>query len=218
MKYIKLFEKRKIRPSMYELIAMSDAEALNLLVKEIRERDQPDLDLIHDILKYCTMNLNDQISDWTPLQLTIIYNHPIIITDVIKAGANIEGKNKDGLTPLHLAAKLPNRSILKMLIKAKADPNSKDIWLNTPLHYAGFSGCDECAKVLIKAGANVNAQDIGGDTPLHDAVRQENEDVAQMLVKSGARVDIQNNDGETPYDLLQSDSEYMERILDQAKR
>ena len=51
---------------------------------------------------------------------------PEEVRQLIRAGADVNAKNKDGMTPLMLAAgNNPNPEVLKVLIEAGADVNAK---------------------------------------------------------------------------------------------
>ncbi len=94
----------------------------------------------------------------------------------IAAGADVNAKNKRGITPLHHAAIKGREGIVKLLINGNADINAKTAKRTTPLHYAAGSGHKEVVELLIAEGADVNAKEkrAGSPTPLDAAefVRQ----------------------------------------------
>ncbi len=56
---------------------------------------------------------------------------------LLKAGADVNAKNTNGMTPLHGAAQMnPSPAVLEVLLKAGADVNAKNPGGWTPLHAA----------------------------------------------------------------------------------
>jgi hypothetical protein len=86
---------------------------------------------------------------------------------LIEDGADINIKNRLGLSPLHL-----------------------NVSISHPYRI-------EIIQLLIEHGANVNTQDNGGDTLLHYLIEQRNNDECiQILIEKGAYIDIPNKKGE----------------------
>ena len=63
---------------------------------------------------------------------------------LIKAGADVNAKEKYGGTPLYLAACFGHTEIALALIKAGADINAKEEYGGTPLHWA----CSQSAIIV----------------------------------------------------------------------
>ncbi|GHS94676.1 hypothetical protein FACS1894139_08850 [Planctomycetales bacterium] len=126
---------------------------------------------------------------------------PIEIANAIKGGANVNAKDKNGMTPLHYAAENnKNAEVVVLLVKAGADINSKENTGETPLHRAVKSnGNPEVVVALIKAGATVDSKEVHGWTPLHIAAKDNNyPEVIVSLAKAGANVNARDNEGRTP--------------------
>ena len=108
-----------------------------------------------------------------------IHSMPEVISVLIEAGADVNAKDKDGITPLMWAAwynDIPE--VISVLIKAGAKVNArvplfkdsvdvpestkeKEGW--SPLMFAASNNRNpEVISVLIKAGAEVNARDKTG--------------------------------------------------------
>ena len=91
---------------------------------------------------------------------------------LIRAGARVGVRTREGVTPLQLASINGSAAMLTRLVKAGADPNA----LLTPagdtaLMMAARTGKADALRVLVEAGANVNARETwGGTTPLMWAV------------------------------------------------
>src|SRR6266404_2309317 len=81
---------------------------------------------------------------------------------LIRAGANVNAKNKYGVTPLALAADQGSAALLDILLKAGAKPNDPINFVNTgetPLMHAARSSKIDAVKTLVRAGADVNAKE-----------------------------------------------------------
>ncbi|MBC6443722.1 MAG: ankyrin repeat domain-containing protein [Rhodobacteraceae bacterium] len=105
----------------------------------------------------------------------------------IAAGADIEARDKNGVTPLHRAAEHGTPDVVRALIAAGADIEARDKLDWTPLHLAAFWGTLDVVRTLIDAGANVRARSKNGNLPVdfaedNEAVR--NDPVFQVLNKA----------------------------------
>jgi len=115
----------------------------------------------------------------------------------IKAGADVEAKDNDGMTALLLAARQNgNPEVSSVLIQAGADVNAKNNGGMTPLMWAAEWNNAEVLNVLIQGGADVNAKDNGGMTALMLAAMRNNE-ALNSLVEAGADVNAEMDDGTT---------------------
>merc|ERR1719203_971615 len=95
----------------------------------------------------------------TPLMLATAVPRPDVCTWLIKAGAQKEARDKEGLKAIHYAAKKGNGGALMALLTAKAridDANHDGL---TPLLLAASAGRAESVQILISKGADVHARD-----------------------------------------------------------
>jgi uncharacterized membrane protein len=67
----------------------------------------------------------ESVSKNTPLHLVCVYGNIEAAKLLIKGGAKVGAKNKDGNTPLHLAAFFARPQIVKLLLDNKANPGVK---------------------------------------------------------------------------------------------
>jgi ankyrin repeat protein len=54
------------------------------------------------------------------------------VAALLRAGAKVDAKDKEGQTPLHLAARFENLETMHALLEAKANPTAKDRRGRTP--------------------------------------------------------------------------------------
>ena len=76
----------------------------------------------------------------------------------IADGADVNAKDKVGVTPLTYATFKGAKEITELLITTGADVNAKDVDGRTPLHRAASYSHNEVAELLIAKGADVNAK------------------------------------------------------------
>ena len=114
---------------------------------------------------------------------------------LIRAGANVSAKTREGVTPTQLAAMNGNAAMLEKLIKAGADPNAALTQFgDTALMMASRTGKTDALKLLLEAGADVNAREAwGGTTPLMWAVSERHPEAARVLIAAGAEVNAASN-------------------------
>ena len=122
------------------------------------------------------------------------------IKSLLKQGADVNAKDKDGWTLLHRASFWNRIDIAKFLIENGADVNAKDKNGETPLYLVSWDLVD-IAKFLIENGADIDAQNKDGWTPLHLAAFWCKIDIVKVLIENGADPFIKNINGQTALDL-----------------
>lgn len=129
------------------------------------------------------------------------------ITTLIKAGADVNAEDNNGLTALAwVTLRNPNPEVTRALLKAGADVNIQNWSCKTALMRAvGFRSVNsqnvnpQVIKALIDAGANVDIKDSQNWTALMHSVSHSNSnpEIVRMLLNAGANVNVESQYGIT---------------------
>ncbi len=122
---------------------------------------------------------------------------------LLEKGANVNARDKDGLTPFHYASQESCNDLIELFIERGADVaiSSKDGDTALALYVASSCSEEPVVKLLLAKGANVNAQDKYGRTPLYHAALKCRNDFMQLFIERGADVNAQDKYGLTPFAL-----------------
>lgn len=93
----------------------------------------------------------------------------LMVSLLVSAGAEVDGRSRVDDTPLFDAAKYGRDSAVRELLRLGADPNARSIGGLTPLHVTSDI---DVATLLVAAGAEINARHGGGLTPLDSYVER----------------------------------------------
>jgi ankyrin repeat protein len=88
-------------------------------------------------------------------------NNPEIASALLKAGADVNARDANGVTPLMFAAIDGNIGIIKVLLEAGANVNAKSNGYMTPLLWAFNYGHLGAMSMLLRAGADPNVEFYG---------------------------------------------------------
>ncbi|XP_005102034.1 ankyrin repeat domain-containing protein 50 [Aplysia californica] len=118
---------------------------------------------------------------------------------LLEQKANVNARNKDGLTPLFYAVQSNEPENVKTLIAHGADIHFRD---GKGLTLAMVASCVSILKVLLEAGIDIHAQDQSGKTALMHLCEENEMECMQtpnlrFLVKNGARIDVTDFEGRT---------------------
>ena len=108
---------------------------------------------------------------------------------MLRAGADVNAAQGDGMTALHWAAMKGQADIATMLLYAGANHGATTrLGGYTPLHLAARAGSAPIVDALVTAGANVKATSTAGTTALMLAAESGTLPAVQRLVTAGADV------------------------------
>jgi ankyrin repeat protein len=170
------------------------------------------------------MNARNAKDGYAPLHFAARNAHNSEIVDIlIKAGAEIDAKDKYGYTPLMLALRKNDAypDIAIALIKYKADVNAVfPENSSTPLMMAlsdFLSTKPKVIQALTDYGADVNAKNIGGMTPLMFAAKYSSQEIVRMLLKAGADIAAKDKDNKTAENFAQDNAKIYQKDLSKLK-
>ena len=147
----------------------------------------------------------DEQNENTPLHTACENGQTQIASLLIQLGAEVDTRNKDGVTPLHLACEFGHKETAELLLRRGSKVDTPDTAGVTPLHWACQRDDTATAGLLTEHGADISAaRNSDGSTPLHPACQSGHKDVAALLTERGAGIGNTNKDGFTPLHFARS--------------
>jgi ankyrin repeat protein len=199
MKYIKLFEEINKYEDIKRLGALflkSPKEIKDLFWGQIEFREQPDYQLLKDLLETQLIDLADDKNKTALLYRVINFPSDLeTIKILIDNKINLEITGRNSRTALIEASRNNYKVIVKLLIDSGANLESKDEDGATSLIYA-LGDNYETSKILIDAGADVNAITSGNNSALHSLIKginlkEEKIILTKLLIEKGADINWQ---------------------------
>ena len=105
---------------------------------------------------------------------------------LLNAGADVNAKDKKGMTPLFLAVAQDKFDAALKLLQFKANASLQMDDGSTALFAAAMKGNRKMMELLLEAGASENDVDRHGGTVLHVAVANQQIDAVRLLLERGA--------------------------------
>ena len=133
------------------------------------------------IRKGAKVDFINSYNGWTPLMIALSTNHFAIVSKLIKAGADVNSKDRNGYTPLLYAAYSNWAPMVKILCENGADVNAQESAGFTPLHFATIYQFDDIAAILLMHHASVDIADKKGHRALWYAEKNEDAKIISML-------------------------------------
>jgi ankyrin repeat protein len=113
-------------------------------------------------------------------------------------GADVNCRDKDGLTPLIWAAIQGHEEVVRLLLERGGDLEAKNHNGDTALMWASLMGHKDLVDFLLDRGADADLREPkSGVTALMAAAAKGHVDVAQVLVEKGAAVNARDRNGNT---------------------
>jgi ankyrin repeat protein len=138
---------------------------------------------------YQHMKLGDDIKRGSPLHFATKFGHVEAVEFLLRAGANLEARDEQGLTALQFAIMAPEfKDLFGVLIAAGANLNTRDNGGANLLMRAGRGYQLKPIEYLISMsnnGLDLRARDNYGNTALHYAIKIGSLEVAKRLVQAG---------------------------------
>ena len=133
----------------------------------------------------------------TPILTASYYNHPIIVSTLLKSGADPNIAKSDGWTPLMIGSGNGHNEVVEILLKAKADPNVCNNKGATAIYIGSQNGHSVVVSTLLTSGADLNIANSDGWTPLMIGSGKGHNEVVEILLKAKADPNVCNNNGAT---------------------
>ena len=127
------------------------------------------------------------------------------VVKLLAAGADVNGRDRDGMTPLMHAALEGSDELTRLLLAKGAVVNLKDTFGITALMQAAWAGHTQVVEMLIAQGADLNLQSVlevprlkkAGVSALMGASMNGNLEVVRILLDKDARLNQQDAQGQT---------------------
>eukprot|EP01023_Acetabularia_acetabulum_P057914 TRINITY_DN6768_c1_g1_i3.p1 TRINITY_DN6768_c1_g1~~TRINITY_DN6768_c1_g1_i3.p1 ORF type:complete len:429 (+),score=89.99 TRINITY_DN6768_c1_g1_i3:55-1341(+) len=162
-----------------------------------------DLKKVHELLGGKT-NVNyvdsrPMIGAGSPLHVASSLNYYNIAIALIRGGAAVDVKDKDGRTPLHIAAKLGYVQTALELLRANASVQETDPQGHIALHFAVKNGHKDMVHELLMHGSDPNKGDVENMTSVHyGAILKDSICMGMLLRSPVADPNVCDSKGKTP--------------------
>lgn len=108
------------------------------------------------------------------------------VVSLLKQNAQVNSKDKLGMTPLMHASEHGYLAIVKALLENGAHVNDYNNNWGTALMYAAIANHENITKLLLRSGADINAQNIDGKTVLDLVEKWGSRKMEDLLKAHGA--------------------------------
>uniref|UniRef100_A0A8C5J221 Ankyrin repeat and SOCS box containing 10 n=1 Tax=Junco hyemalis TaxID=40217 RepID=A0A8C5J221_JUNHY len=126
-------------------------------------------------------SVNSQTEEEQDTALHVASRHGLAehVQLLLRHGAQLELRNKEGQTPLNAACAQQHQPqdmdryyrVCQLLVESGASVNAEDRDRQHPLHLACKNANAQIAELLLARGANVNVMNYGGNTALHNILQ-----------------------------------------------
>ncbi|KAI4519561.1 ankyrin repeat protein, partial [Schizophyllum commune Tattone D] len=116
---------------------------------------------------------------------------------LLDLGADVEQRDKYGLTPLHTAALSGRLEAARKLIARGADVATQ-FEQYSPIHTAAMNGFQAIVALLLDSGVPLDDRSAYGCTALHIAAENGHVELVRMLLSRGSDHTVRERRGATP--------------------
>lgn len=116
------------------------------------------------------------------------------VSELLQAGADVNGIQADGATALHWAAYHSDTALARELLEAGANPSIANRNGSTPMWLAANQGDAGMIEILLDGGADANEELPLGRRPLMLAARSGSTDAVKVLLDHGAEPNLSENE------------------------
>ncbi len=211
--YLPLAEMAELSTRFPQSLLSSIDKALNMPARERWQNAQEWLTALH-VQEPAAQELTPQLAQEELLRLGIMpdgYNDAlfsavmkcdeVLISLLIKAGADISKVDQDGDSLLSYAAYKGHTQCMKLLLATPGiDVNMANQDGNTPLSHAASNGHTECVKLLLSAlGIDVNMANQDANSPLSWAASNGHTECVKLLLAApGININKVNQNANSP--------------------
>lgn len=121
-----------------------------------------------------------------PVYVACEGGHLQIIRELIKAGANVNAQDLDGMTPLHIACQFGHVEIISALLEEHASVNVAAENKATPLHIACKWQQPHAVEKLLQSQVKIDVTDNSDMTPIHIAAEAGRVDIMNLFFSQSA--------------------------------
>lgn len=169
-------------------------------------------------------------SGFTPLHLCLqVGGSTELVEELLKAGADVNISNDNGITPLFRAVNDGSEEIFRLLLPANPDFTTTDPDRNTLIHAAVRGKNDNILSTLLEkvqvhqkldsdqSQVGVHTTNKAGETPLHVAAERGCVPLAKTLLMHGANIEARDNASVIPLveAMLRERDEMVEFLISQ---
>ena len=127
--------------------------------------------------------------------------HQDVIELLIRAGAEVDSRDKNQITPLLAAVMKGHISVVRQLLESSANRDATDKNSRNALYFAMTCGSLNIVKFFVNT-SNVNdAEQLWGFTPMHTAANLGNLDLVTLLLTYGGSIYKKDKQGRTAEDV-----------------
>ncbi|GIY33491.1 hypothetical protein CEXT_536251 [Caerostris extrusa] len=133
----------------------------------------------------------DKIIKQKELYSALVKGDNSTITNCLRTGADLHGRDLNLWTALHFASKGPCLEVVKYVLSKNIDIGAKDVSGMNSLHVASYFGRADIVEFFLKdQNMSPNEETSDGMTPLDLAIGHDHKNVVETLLKNNASIQL----------------------------